>query len=68
MQVRCIRSFVGTDADGNHVSYGQGDIFELPARVDWLQAGLVEPVVMMKIDKAEKAIIQPKEKRVRRMK
>lgn len=39
MKVRAVKSFAGRG-----VSHGAGDIFELPENVDWLQAGLVEPV------------------------
>ena len=45
MIVRCLKSFAGRDAAGNRVSYGMGDVFELPEGVDWLRVGLVEIVI-----------------------
>ena len=39
MKVKALKSFSGT---GFHVP--EGTVFELPEGVDWLKAGLVEPV------------------------
>lgn len=44
MKVKVIKSFAGRDAQGNRVSHGQGDIIDLPPGVDWVRAGLVEPI------------------------
>lgn len=66
MRVRAVKSFAGQDGDGNHVSVGMGDEFELPLGVDWLQAGLVEPVVVRGVDIAEKAVVKPAERRTER--
>lgn len=40
MKVKALKSFGGTQ----HGHYTEGQIFELPDEVDWLLAGLVEPV------------------------
>lgn len=63
MKVKAVKSFAGTDGDGNPVSIGMGDVFELPEGVDWLQAGLVVPVVVRAEEKAEKAVVAPAESR-----
>lgn len=57
MKVRALKSFGSTEY--GHVSAGSE--FELPDGVDWLTAGLVEPV----IDEPEAAVIEPPEKAVK---
>lgn len=44
MKGKVIKSFAGRDAQGNRVSYGQGDVIEIPPGVDWVKAGLIEPI------------------------
>lgn len=59
MKVRALVSF--SDVRG---SYAQGDEFELPDAVDWLRAGLVEPVRQVEMETAvtkrgrEKAVMR----------
>lgn len=56
MQVRVLKSFVGHyGPDNKFISAGEGQEFELPEGVDWLKAGLVEPVK----DQPEKATKAP---------
>jgi hypothetical protein len=65
MKVRCVRSFAGRAPDGSLVSHSEGEVFELPKGTDWLQAGLVVPVVERAIDQAEKEIVNPPESRTK---
>lgn len=44
MRVIALISFVGYDADRTKRRVSQGDEFEMPAGVDWLEKGLVEAV------------------------
>ena len=44
MKVKALRSFVGTTGDGQTMSVNKGSVFALPAGVDWLEAGFVEPI------------------------
>jgi hypothetical protein len=58
MKVRAVKSFAGPLG-----SYSEGQVFELPPNVDWLTAGLVEPVD----GPIEFATIETPEKAVRRV-
>ena len=47
MEVRVIKGFVGhyfEDGERKQINKKAGDVFELPSDVDWLNAGLVEPI------------------------
>lgn len=41
MKVRALTSFVGYDGEGKKWRVSEGDEFDLPAGVDWLEKGLV---------------------------
>lgn len=45
MKVKALVSFVGYDGQGTKHRVSQGDEFELPAGVDWLEKGLAAAVV-----------------------
>lgn len=57
MQVKAVNSFV----DGKFGRHNKGDVFELPAEADWLNAGLVVPFVE---DGIEMAAIEPPQRAV----
>lgn len=59
MKVQANVSFVGS-VDGTKFRANEGDIFELPNGVDWLNAGLVSPFK----GEVEKAVVIPPEKAV----
>lgn len=58
MKVRAVTSFAGRFG-----SHSKGDVFELPENVDWLTAGLVEPVE----GPIEYATLEAPEKAVKRV-
>lgn len=43
MKVRALTTFGGHDGK-THTHHSKGEVFELPDGVDWLRAGLVEPI------------------------
>ena len=62
MKVKALTTFGGTDAIGNHVHVSAGDVFELPPGVDWINAGLVEPIT----PEPEAAVVQVPRRAVRK--
>lgn len=57
MRVIALKAFGGTE----HGSFSQGQVFDLPDGVDWLEAGLVRPVKA----EPESATVEAEEKAVK---
>jgi hypothetical protein len=74
MKVKVLKSFVGKyEKDGREIfiSAGMNEIIDLPEGVDWLKAGLVEPVKAAPESttaKAAETATKPKPKRRTRRK
>lgn len=61
MKVKAVKSFGGS----RHGHFPQGHVFELPDGVDWLEAGLVVPVIE-KPETADSKVVKRSERRVKK--